>query len=142
MPTDEAKALVRRYLEEFVSGGDPAVADELVDEGIIFTSPYTPEAVRGREPFKGMILGLRRAFPDLRIAEHDAVAEGDLVAASWTASGTHTGEPFADMEASGRRFEIDGVSFYRVRDGRIVEGWVSDDTLGMLTQLGVVPAAR
>jgi len=66
---------------------------------------------------------MKRAFPDLRIQEDMAIAEGDLVAAHWTASGTHTGPAFAGLPAaSGRRFEITGMSFYRVREGRIVEG--------------------
>jgi hypothetical protein len=33
------------------------------------------------------------------------------------------------------------MSIYRVRDGRIVEGWVNDDTLGMASQLGLVRPA-
>jgi predicted ester cyclase len=40
---------------------------------------------------------------------------------------------------SGRRFEIAGTSIYRVRDGRIVEGWVNDDTYLMRAQLGFIP---
>ncbi len=32
------------------------------------------------------------------------------------------------------------MSFYRVRNGKIIEEWVDDDNLGMLTQLGALPA--
>jgi steroid delta-isomerase-like uncharacterized protein len=141
MSSDADKLIVRRYLEEYVSGGDSAVADELVEQGIVFASPYTPEAVRGIASFKEMIGGLRASFPDLRIVEEELIAEGELVAARWVASGTHTGALFAGLEASGRRFEISGMSFYRVRGGKIVEGWVNDDSLAMLTQLGAIPAA-
>ena len=135
---DTSKATVRRYLDGFVSGGDLAVAEELVDDSVVFTSPYSPDPVHGRDGFVGMILGLRAAFPDLAIKEHALVAEGSLVAARWTASGTHTGVDFNGAPASGRRFEITGMSFYEVREGRIVAGWVNDDTLGMVTQLGLV----
>jgi steroid delta-isomerase-like uncharacterized protein len=138
MSSQDAKAVVHRYLQEFVSGGNVAAAERLVADDVVFTSPYTSEPVHGSEPFIGMIMSLRAAFPDPRIDEHDAIAEGDMVAARWTASGTHTGEPFADMPAGRRRFEIEGMSFYRVRDGRVVEGWVNDDSLGMLTQLGAL----
>lgn len=139
MSTELNKAAVRRYLERYVGGGDDAVADELVHADVVFASPYSPEPVHGLDAFKGMIGGLRAAFPDLAIREEDAVAEGELVAARWVATGTHTGGPFAGLEASGRRFEITGMSFYRVRDGLIVEGWVNDDSLGMLGQLGALP---
>ncbi|HXG39482.1 MAG TPA: ester cyclase [Candidatus Limnocylindrales bacterium] len=140
MSASETKETVRAYLERVVSRGEPAAFDELCDPEMTFESPYTPEPVRGLDGFREMILGLRAAFPDLRIDERDLVAEGDLVAARWVASGTHSGTSFAGVPASGRRFEITGMSFYRVRDGRIVEGWVNDDNLGMLAQLGVVPA--
>lgn len=44
--------------------------------------------------------------------------------------------------ASGRQFSISGISIYRLRDGKVAEGWVNDDSLGMLQQLGLlgVPA--
>jgi len=89
-----------------------------------------------------MIDGLRASFPDLRIVEHDMLAEDDRVASRWTASGTHTGVPFGAAPASGRRFAISGMSVYRLRDGRIVEGWVNDDNLGMPTQLGLRPPSQ
>lgn len=135
----DAKQVVRAYLERVVSGGDLDWADQLVAEDLVFTSPYTPEPTRSRAGFKAMIGALHAAFPDLRLEELATIAEGDLVASRWVASGTHTGAPLAGAPAGGRRFEIAGMSFYRVRDGRIVEGWVQDDTLGFAVQLGLVP---
>ena len=32
-----------------------------------------------------------------------------------------------------------GIAIYRFADGKIVEEWMNNDTLGMLRQLGVVP---
>jgi len=134
------KQVVREYLDRAISGGEPEPYEELCDPAIVFTSPYTPEPLRGREAFRQTFLALKQAFPGLRIEEHMAIAEGDLVAAHWTASGSHTGRAFAGLPASsGRRVEITGMSFYRVRDGRIVEGWANDDTLAFATQLGLVP---
>jgi steroid delta-isomerase-like uncharacterized protein len=137
----EPREVVSEYLRRAISGGDPRAYEDLCDPDIVFTSPYSPEPLRGLEAFRGTFLALKEAFPDLRVEEHTSVAEGDLVAARWTASGTHTGPAFAGLPpASGRRFEITGMSMYRVRDGRIVEGWVSDDTLAMAVQLGLVAA--
>jgi steroid delta-isomerase-like uncharacterized protein len=134
-----AKQVVAEYLRRAIGEGDPGAYDELCDRDIVFTSPYSPQPLQGLEAYRGTFLQMKRAFPDLRIEEHESIAEGDLVAARWTASGTHTGPAFAGLpEASGRRFEITGMSFYRVRDGRIVEGWVNDDTLTMAVQLGLL----
>jgi predicted ester cyclase len=141
MSTEANKEIVRRYLERYVGGGDEAVADEVVAPEIVFTSPYTPEPVHGLDAFKQMIGALRASFPDLEIREDDTIAEGDLVASRWIASGAHTCGAFAGLDPSGSRFEITGMSFYRLRGGKIVEGWVNDDNLGMAAQLGLVPAA-
>ena len=141
MSTERNKALVRRYLEQVIGKGDWALADQLLTPDFVFTSPYTPEPVRGRDAFKQMIGMLRASFPDMRIEEHAVIAEGDLVATRWIGRGTHTGAAFGPVPAAGRRWEMTGMSMYRVRDERIVEGWLNDDNLGMLRQLGAIPEA-
>ena len=92
----------------------------------------------GSNGFKQMISTLHDAFPDLTIHEEAILAEGDTVATRWVATGTQEGD-FIGSPPSGRRFKISGQSIYRVRDGKIVEGWVNDDSLGMLQQLGMIP---
>lgn len=133
-----SRELVGRYLREIVSAGNLEVADEIVAEDLVFVSPYTPEPTRDRAGFKAMIAGLHAAFPDFSLVEEAVIAEGDLVASRWTASGTHTGTTFAGLSPSGRRFSIAGMSIYEVSGGRISRGWVVDDTLGMAVQLGLV----
>jgi steroid delta-isomerase-like uncharacterized protein len=135
----EPKAIVQRYLKEGVSGGNMAVLDNYVSPQIVFTSPYTPTPIHGIEAFRQMIGMLNAAFPDLQVAEEEAIAEGDTVATRWFASGTHTGSDFAGRPASGRAFRISGLSLYKVQAGKIVAGWVNDDNLGMLQQLGILP---
>jgi len=137
--SESPKAIVHRYLEQAVSGGDPGTIDALVSPQVVFTSPYTPEPIRGIEGFKQMIGMLHEAFPDLRVHEAEALGEGDTVASRWTATGTHRGE-FMGSPPSGRSFSITGISMYRVQGGKIAEGWVNDDSLGMLQQLGLLPA--
>lgn len=139
MSIEENKALVRQYLEEVVSQGSMAAADQLVAADVVFSSPYTPEPTRDLAGFKQMIAGLHAAFPDMRLIEEDVAAEGDKVASRWVARGTHKGE-FMGLPPTGRQFAITGMSIYRIAGGKIAEGWVNDDSLGMLQQLGVIPA--
>lgn len=141
MSTERNKATVRRYLDRVVGKGDWAVADELLAPDFVFASPYTAEPSRGLDAFKGMIGALRAAFPDMHVDEREIIAEADIVATRWVGSGTHTGAPFGELPASGRRWEMTGMSMYRVRDGRIVEGWLNDDTFGLMRQLGALPDA-
>ena len=137
---DQNKSIVHRYLEQAVSQGSGSAIDDLVSAQVVFSSPYTPEPIRGIEGFKQMIGMLHGAFPDLKIHEAQTLAEGDTVASRWTATGTHRGE-FMGHPPSGRQFSISGISIYRVEGGKIAEGWVNDDSLGMLRQLGLLGAA-
>lgn len=141
MSTGDNKALVREYLETVVSRGDVDRADEFVAADLVFTSPYTPEPARKVEDFKQMIRGLHAVFPDMQLREEDIICEGDLVASRWTVQGTHRGE-FMGAPPSGQRITITGLSLYRIADGKIVEGWVSDDALSpaVLQQMGIAPA--
>ena len=84
----------------------------------------------------------RNAFPDLTVRIDDLVAEGDIVAARWSGTGTHRGGGMG-FAATGRGIQFSGMVFVRVQNGRLVEGWNNFDQLGMLQQLGAVtlPAA-
>jgi predicted ester cyclase len=64
------------------------------------------------------------------------IAEGDRVATKKTFTGTHTAD-FGDIPATGRRVTLQYIDIMRVRDGRIVEHWMSMDQLSFLQQLGI-----
>lgn len=139
MSTHDSKLVVQRYLRDIVSSGQLDLADDLIAEGVVFVSPYTAKPIHGRTGLRAMLAGIHAAFPDFYLHEEELLGEGDLVASRWVAGGTHTGGDFNGVPPSGRRFEITGMSIYRVRDGRIVEGWVNDDTYLMRAQLGFIP---
>jgi predicted ester cyclase len=44
------------------------------------------------------------------------------------------------MPPTGKQVTGSGISIHRIADGKIAEAWVNFDTLGMLQQLGVIPA--
>lgn len=102
----------------------------------------SPEEIRGRDEFKEYVRTYRNAFSDLEATMDTVVAEGDLVAVSFTVRGTHSGPlPEApDLEPTGREIEVVGMEFDRIEDGQLVETWQLYDALGLLQQLGVVPA--
>jgi steroid delta-isomerase-like uncharacterized protein len=78
----------------------------------------------------------RRAFPDVQWRIDLILADGDLVAARWTASGTHTGR-WGDVAPTGRRTEFSGVNIFRFNsDGKVAEIWNHRDDLGLMEQLG------
>jgi predicted ester cyclase len=57
----------------------------------------------------------------------------------WTARGINTGEMMG-MPATGKPATVTGIIINRVAAGKMVESWGNFDALGMLQQLGVIPA--
>lgn len=133
------KALPQRFLDEAFNAGRLDVVDELVTDDFVNHDPALPEQGRGPAAAKEVIAGYRAAFPDLRITTEAQVAEGDLVVTRWRATGTHEAELFG-IPATGKQATVTGITIDRIVDGRIAESWNNWDTLGLLQQLGAVPA--
>ena len=137
------KALARRYYSELMSQGHLEFVDEMMAPEFIFTNPTHTEPYHGAE-FKNLVSMLRGAFPDLKFTVEHLVAQGDTVVGHWTARGTHTGTPLktlaGDIPAKGNPFVIDGMSWLRFANGKFVEARINEDTLGLLIQIGAIPA--
>jgi steroid delta-isomerase-like uncharacterized protein len=134
MSIEDNKALVRRGIEEAWNQRNLAVLDELYAPDFVYHSDLT-----SLEAYKQAIELNLTAFPDLHFTIEDMVAEGDRVGARWTFRGTHQGL-FQDIPPTGKQVTITGISIFRVANGKGVEVWTDADYLGMLQQLGVVPA--
>lgn len=139
MAGKDPKAIVRRSLEEIFSAGKLEVADEIYAADFIAHDPALPEPVRGPAGIKEVVAGYRAAFPDLRVKADDQISEGQIVVTRWTAVGTHKGELFG-IAATGKQATVTGISIERIAGGKIAEEWVNWDALGLLQQLGAVPA--
>jgi steroid delta-isomerase-like uncharacterized protein len=120
------QAVVRRFYDEVCNQWKLDLADELVAEDLRFRAALGSSVV-GREAFKRYLEGIRAVFPDLQHRIDELLASGDRVAIRLTYSATHLGR-LGDVEATGARVEFVGAGFFRVLDGRILEGWVVGDT--------------
>jgi steroid delta-isomerase-like uncharacterized protein len=136
--SEDNKAIARRETEMF-SSGDFSIADEIYSEDYVGHDPAKPEPIRGIEGAKEEAAGYRAAFPDLTLTIEQQVAEGDYVVTRWTAQGTHEGD-LAGIGPTGVSATTGGISITRIVDGKIVEDYTQWDALGLMTQLGVVPA--
>jgi len=83
---------------------------------------------------------LRKAFLDVNISIEDLIAEGDRVVMRYTERGTLAREIFG-VSPSGQSYAKSGVTVYRHSNGKRVESWGVEDTLGWLRQLGADPSA-
>jgi steroid delta-isomerase-like uncharacterized protein len=135
----ETKAIARRFLEEAFNSGNLGVVDELVAPEFVNHDAALPEPTVGIEAAKASINGYREAFPDLRLTIELQLAEGEFVTTRWSARGTHQGD-LMGMAPTGKQATVTGITIDRIVDGRFVESWTNWDTLGLMQQLGVIPA--
>jgi steroid delta-isomerase-like uncharacterized protein len=146
MGETQNKYVALRYFEEIMTGCNLGTLYELLTPDFVFTLPTHPEPYVGPDGFKDLVTMLHGCFPDFYIHAKDMVASGDMVVTRWRGGGTHLGGAIhtiaGDVPASGRSFEIDGMSWHRIVDGRIVEVIGHEDTIGMFQQLGVMPSPR
>jgi steroid delta-isomerase-like uncharacterized protein len=136
MGAEDARALVRRFIEEVFGRGNVAAIDELVAPDFVsHTFGFTED---GPAKLKAATERVHATLSDVRFTVEDVVAEGDRVAVRLTASATPTGE-FMGVPAAGKRYTIGEMHFFRVREGRVAEHWHQHDALGLMRQLGALP---
>jgi steroid delta-isomerase-like uncharacterized protein len=137
MSTETNKAIARRVFEEVFNAGNLDLIDELASpDAVIHFGGAQP--LRGLESYKRAFTASQPSFPDMHFTIEDMIAEGDRVVMRWTMRGTHRGE-YLGVAATGRQVTEGGVSIYRIADGKVVEGWVYSDELGVMQQLGALP---
>ena len=139
MSIEQNKALVRRLVEEVVNQGNMSVIDELFAPDFVEHEKLPPEIPPGREAPKIMFTMLRSAFPDFKATIEHLIAEGDLVVVSMTWRGTQKGE-FMGMPPTGKSISIEVIDIIRLAEGKFVEHWGIMDSMGMMQQLGAMPA--
>ena len=131
----ENKALVLRFYEEVWDKGNVEFAREVFHDDYVRHDLRPTPALPGGAGQARIAADFRAAFPDLRMRVELILAEGELVAARWTATGYHSGR-WAAVEPTGKTVEFSGVNIFRFRDGKVAEIWNHRDDLGLMTQLG------
>lgn len=133
---EENKAIARRFLDELWNRSNFGFVDQLLAGDY---DGHSSTVIRGPDGAMEFVPRLRNAFPDFQFSILDQIAEGDKVATRWTIRGTHEGE-FQGVPPSGKQIEMTGITIFRIANDKLIEGWTNEDVLGMLQQLGAVPA--
>ena len=135
--TEANKAIIRRYREAH-NQNNMDVLDDIVAADLTSHS-HLPNVPPGREGGKMVHQGSVGSFPDGQTTTNDLIAEGDKVVERFTFVGTHKGE-FLGIPATGKQITVTGMSIFRLTNGKIVEHWGENDAMGLLMQMGVLPA--
>jgi len=137
--TDDNKDLVRRFQEgmlEAIRTGNLDLLLATVHPDCVFDMPGMPSTVEG---MRQLLPAFHTAFPDMRVTVGELIAEGDKVAYRLTVTGTHTGE-FMGIPATGKRITITETHIDQIANGKLVRHDGDTDQLGLMQQLGVIPA--
>ena len=94
---------------------------------------------RGVQAMSDVVSSLRATFPDLTLTVDDVIAEGMRVVTRWTMRGTDEGGLFS-LPPTHRRVEFSGFFMDQFESGRIIVHHGISDMLGLLQELGIVPA--
>lgn len=138
MSLESNKQLCRDYFTAFMAG-DVAWMERHIHADFVRHDPGLPFEVRGPAGVLRLHEVLMPAFPDMQLPLLDFVAEGEKVLVRLRVQGTHTGT-FGDMPATGRKIDVGVLDVFQIRDGVFIEHWAQFDNLGMLKQLGALPA--
>jgi steroid delta-isomerase-like uncharacterized protein len=89
--------------------------------------------------FEQKVAGFKAVFPDLEEDLQDIIASGDTVATRWVVTGSQQQE-FMGIPASGQPIRVEGMNFYRLKDGCVTDIWTQFDGVALMQQLGAIPA--
>ena len=133
--SDNVETITR--FEHAFRAADQATIDELCDPSLVDHDPAP-----GHEPtlagFKQKVAGFKALFPDLEEDLQEIVASGETVATRWAVTGALQQE-FMGIPATGQTIRVEGMNFYRLKDGRVTDIWTQFDGLALMQQLGALP---
>jgi predicted ester cyclase len=136
---DSNKALFHRWFGEVWNKGNFDVAYEVIDPEMRVHGAGGQPVKQGPDGVVGLVKTWRAAFPDGQMSIDGLIAQGDLVAASLTWRGTHEGE-FYGVPPSGKRVACTSIGIDRITNGKVSDGWGELDMIGMMQQMGAMPA--
>jgi steroid delta-isomerase-like uncharacterized protein len=139
MSVEQNKVLVRRFVEEIFNQGNVSVVDQLFAPDFVEHEELPAGIPNDRDGVIQLTTMLRSAFPDFNATIDDILAEGDKVIIRMTWRGTQEGE-FMGLPPSGKSISVGVIDIIRIVDGKVVEHWGQMDSMGMMQQLGAIPA--
>lgn len=138
MDTLHYKSIYQNYIEEMwhqknLADAERYFAPDYVDRA---APPMQPPGIEGAKFIIGFFLN---AFPDVRIQLDDMIVEADKLVARLSSHGTHQGE-FFGLPPTHKTFDNTGIHIVRFAGDKMVEHWANNDDLGLLRQIGALPA--
>ena len=136
--TEQNRKLAERWFEEVWNRKNETIIDQIMAPNAIGHMEGV-EAV-GPQEFKNVRTALLKAFPDLQVTVEATATDADVVVARWRASGTHRG-PLFGIEATDTQVTFRGMTWFVIKQGKLVEGWDAWNQGALAEYLRVAPEA-
>ena len=142
MEIEKNKAIARRFINLWGKGDRLSLIDELASPEITVYYPAFPHVIKGIAAAKGFYTErLPSIFGDPNVQIEEEIAEGDKVLSRFEWKGTHRGT-FLGVPATDRPVTVWGMVIDRFEAGKIKDTRIIMDTLGLMMQLGAIPAPK
>ncbi len=130
---NDARRLLLHYFDEVLNRKNLDAMEEIFAADVVYHSAGAPD-INGLQALKAWVADYLNSVPDYKAAFKDSIAEGDRCMLRWSCKGTHRGVLFG-LPPTGKRFTLSGMTVFRIQDGRVQEGWIERDSLGLFRHL-------
>lgn len=139
MSPTEIKSIVTQISDDSDKGNLDAVYRHMADGYVFHRAPYAD--LVGIEANRKGDEALTSAFKNAHTTIQEIVVEGDTAAMRYTWQAVHAGtSPLSGIPATGKTVTVSGCMIFHWQGDKLIEQWDFSDGLGLMQQLGVVPA--
>jgi predicted ester cyclase len=136
MPTTSNEKVVRQFFEVVWNQGDVTQIDAFMAPDFVSHNGLHV-AISDSKGYATGVATMRGALPDLHTTLEILISDQDFVCVRGRDHGTHVGELFGHA-GTGREITMSWIEIFRMRDGKLAEGWLEMDTADFFDQLAAV----
>lgn len=129
--------IIKKYSEQVWHEKNLSDIDQFLAADVVITSPLAK--VTGIDAMLSIVASWHAGLSHINVSWDDFVCEGDKVVSIWTAKGQHTGE-LLGHPATNHKVRYQGITIYKLTDGKVVEYQALVDISGLEKQLSQAAA--
>ena len=137
--SEDNETRIREFIDRVLTAGEIDATGDYFHDDVVEEEPL-PGQGPGLHGLKETLIRIRHAFPDSKWSIEEQIAEDNKVLMRFIWSGTYQGE-FLGIPPTNRVVRVWGMVIDRFEGRKVKSMCILLDMLGMMQQLGVIPAA-